>query len=139
MQITAAERTSWTIALVIQPQARTNGNVQSPPADIAGPDNALRQNGRGSATVTFAGDANPGKPATRYSVRLTCSGTGVHLPDLNGLSTNGGAETTGGLITHTCFPGREYTWQSIPLRLPHSVRVVAPADTRWTIFLDPVA
>ena len=140
MPITASSRTSWTITLIIQPQARTNGNVQSPPSDPAGRDNGLRHNGRGSASITFAGDKNPGgTPATRYSVRLTCSGTGVRLPDLNGTATNGGPETTGGLVTRTCFPGHEYDWQSVPLRLPHTVRVVASAGTRWTIFLDPAA
>ena len=138
MTITAPTRTSWTVALVIQPQTRTNGNVQSPAEDPVGPNNGLRQSGRGSATLTFAGDDNAsGTRPTHYSVGLTCSGTGVHLPDLNGTSANGGSPTTGGLITQTCFPGYEYSWQSVPLHLPHAIRITASADTRWTIFLDP--
>ena len=130
--ITAQPATSWQITLTIAPEFQTNGSVQNPvDADLSGPANGVRQSGRGSSTVTFAGETPPDIPATHYRVRLVCTGNGVTLPGL-------AATRAKGLQTRTCFAGHEYVWDSVALTTPARVRVEATPGTTWTIAIDPM-
>ncbi len=126
LAITAVANTSWQLTLVIEPEARTNGSVQSPvDADMTGPDNGVRDSGHGSSSVRFTGKT----PTTNYRVRLVCHGSGVALPGLT-------ASRAKGLSTRTCFAGREYVWTSVRLTMPATVRIEASDDTTWTISID---
>ena len=125
--------TSWQVTVVIEPQLRTNGSVQSPVDQniMSGPDNGLRHSGTGTDTVHLDGAGSGAPVSTRYTVNLVCHGDGVSLP---GLVDRSG---TRGLDTRTCFGGRQYVWSDVRLTLPADIRVVASVGTSWTIYLDP--
>lgn len=126
--ITADSATSWQITLALAPDLQTNGSVQSPvDQDMIGPNNAVRQSGQGSSTVSFTGET-PAPPAgTTYRLRLVCNGSGVTLPDLTA------PRAGGALQARTCFAGNEYVWDYLPLKAPIRIRVEAAPGTRWTI------
>jgi hypothetical protein len=130
LDITADEATSWQITLTLAPDTQTNGLVQNPvDQDMSGPNNAVRQSGRGSSTVSFTGAPRP--PATHYRLRLVCHGTGVSLPNLT-------APEASGLQTKTCFAGHEYVWDNVALTAPIRIRVAAAPGTTWTIAIDSI-
>jgi len=96
---------------------------------MTGPNNAVRQSGQGSGTVSFTGET-PAPPAgTSYRLRLICHGTGVTLPNLT-------SRGTAGLQTKTCFAGHEYVWDYLPLATLSRVRVEAAPGTTWTIAIE---
>jgi hypothetical protein len=128
--ITAAETTSWQITLALAPDIQTNGSVQNPvDQDLTGPNNAVRQSGQGSSTVSFTDETPPLHAGAHYRLRLVCHGTGVTLPDLATPSARG-------LQTKTCFAGHEYVWNDVLLTAPIRIRVTAAPGTTWTIAID---
>jgi hypothetical protein len=130
--ITADEATSWQITLALAPDIQTNGSLQGPvDQDLTGPNNAVRQSGEGSGTVSFTGET-PAPPAgAKYRLRLVCHGSGVTLPNLT-------TPEVSGLQTKTCFAGHEYVWDNVRLTAPIRIRVEAAAGTTWTIAIDPM-
>lgn len=128
--ITADPVMSWQITLALAPDPQTNGSVQGPvDHDMTGPNNAVRQSGQGSGTVSFTGETPTPPVGTDYRLRLVCRGSGVTLPDLT-------SQRASGLQTKTCFAGREYVWDNVRLSTPIRIRVQAAAGTSWTIAID---
>jgi hypothetical protein len=115
--------TTWRLALVIEPDARTNAGVEAPPQSGQAPRH------RGSGAVTFPALRGAVPAVGPYQLIVTCTGSGFRLSGLHG--------SVRGDYSDTCFPGFGYVWNLKQIPLPATLRVHADPDTTWTARLLP--